>query len=474
MSDDIKERIEEAFDLFLNQQFGLFLVRGEAEVVRRATGPRWVSKVYVAGMDSIEIGLIEADDKGRILDAPTPQSVVRAIAEQSSRSEPEYSEDPFAGLGEELADMFSGEDEELADMGELLHRIEKLVSEGTTESISDALQLYPALLEISDDKAPVLRQMGKLALAIGRLEEGAAYLEASAKECALHGDVRCLEELADVMISLAGEDAYLNSRLRTLVEATRQRTRPVQSFSKLSMLRGLPSGIVQDIEFETELVGFESGDDVTVEGEPADTAFFLKSGILKVYISEGNGQRVVRASYPGEFLGESSVIPGAVRTASLRAVGDVEVWQIPGERLKELMDKYEELNHRISLTRYYHSIDSFLFSHPTLGILDVETRAELVSMLKEIRSVPEGTVLLPAGEVPGELFLVLSGSLVMGQAVFGPDSFVPMSDALHRIASETDIRAAEDSQVAVFDALRLHHLAVKSSPEVVAALERAN
>lgn len=68
---------------------------------------------------------------------------------------------------------------------------------------------------------------------------------------------------------------------------------------------------------------FPAGRTVFRQGDPADAAYFIRSGEVEV-VDEGSGS-VLRKLGAGDYFGEIALIADAPRSATIRAVTEVEV-----------------------------------------------------------------------------------------------------------------------------------------------------
>jgi hypothetical protein len=69
---------------------------------------------------------------------------------------------------------------------------------------------------------------------------------------------------------------------------------------------------------------FEDGQLVVEEGGPGDAMYIVSRGALEVSMSDGDNQLHLADLGPGDFFGESALLSGKRRTASIRAKGHVE------------------------------------------------------------------------------------------------------------------------------------------------------
>jgi CRP-like cAMP-binding protein len=70
---------------------------------------------------------------------------------------------------------------------------------------------------------------------------------------------------------------------------------------------------------------YQAGDKIVVEGEPGDCAFIVTAGKCLVYKGTGVDRKAVRTLGPGSVFGETAVLTGGTRTATVEAATQVEV-----------------------------------------------------------------------------------------------------------------------------------------------------
>ena len=108
-----------------------------------------------------------------------------------------------------------------------------------------------------------------------------------------------------------------------------------------------------------ELKSFKKGDLITKEGEEGDSLFIIKSGHVEV-LTKKDGELLKLAELKeGEFFGEVSLITGKPRTATVRALGDVELMALNKDDLKDHARRHpniEETMNRYLKARMKHTI----------------------------------------------------------------------------------------------------------------------
>jgi MFS family permease len=95
----------------------------------------------------------------------------------------------------------------------------------------------------------------------------------------------------------------------------------------LALLRGVPvlaplaPATLEALASRIERARFAAGDEVTRQGEPGERFYVIASGEVEVF---EDGVRV-RIEGPGEFFGEIALLRDSPRTATVRALGDLEL-----------------------------------------------------------------------------------------------------------------------------------------------------
>jgi CRP-like cAMP-binding protein len=104
---------------------------------------------------------------------------------------------------------------------------------------------------------------------------------------------------------------------------------------------------------------WRAGDVVVRRGDPADSAFVLLAGLVKVHtLASGGAEVVLGFSGPGDLLGETSAIKGGVRLATVTAIDSVEAVVIPVSTLRAFLADHPRATLallELALTRLYVS-----------------------------------------------------------------------------------------------------------------------
>ena len=79
---------------------------------------------------------------------------------------------------------------------------------------------------------------------------------------------------------------------------------------------------------------FAAGEAIVRQGDAGNSMFVVLSGRVRVVL-EPSGQEVAVIE-AGGFFGEMSMLTGDPRTATVRAIDDVQALEIPAERFREV------------------------------------------------------------------------------------------------------------------------------------------
>lgn len=112
----------------------------------------------------------------------------------------------------------------------------------------------------------------------------------------------------------------------------------------------LPSEAIADLAAHLTSVRFAPGDLILKEGEHGDDAYLLRSGDVEVVHMQAGGERTVARVGAGTFLGEVSVLTGAARSATARAITPVLAFSVGGHDVRGVVKKYRQVVARLEST----------------------------------------------------------------------------------------------------------------------------
>jgi len=494
-----QDQARKAITDWARESWGRFLDVREINIVRRATGRVWTAELYCTTREGdIHVGNATLDDRGEMIELLDVDGMVDALvavrtaANQLPADGPTAEDDfgaladdtDFSSLADEVDGFSSGDDMDsvfnAVDPDTLHHQANQLIATGEQENLLAARDILPQLLAYQDRRGPVLQQMAELEMLLGELEMGLRHLEAAAREYADVANIEGLAMVAELAAGIMPEEQFAASTVRMLFDQLRNRLTPLEQLKDAPLFVGLGDEENFALEGLAHPVSIDRGEVLLREGDVANMAFIIKSGTVSIRIesSEG-GARVVRACFPGDFIGESSVIgePGATCTATVQGEAWTELWQFDGQELRQLAKEYPEVRMRIESAKTLHQLDSFISMNESTATLDVHMRDQLLSCISRIGRVTAGTVLNPAGDVPRDVHLIVNGHIeyrIGGEVAreYDADQFAGLRDTLHELPLEGEFVAATDCLLVYMDTARLRAIARDATPEVIAVLEK--
>lgn len=139
---------------------------------------------------------------------------------------------------------------------------------------------------------------------------------------------------------------YTEERLQHEAEArVEQRD---ESLRRVDFLRALPKEARHVLAENASTRMYAPGELVIRKGDEGSELFIVRSGCVAVEIGAGLSQKEVARLHVGQFFGEMSLMTGAKRTASVRAVEETELLVIDKLALRGVLEDAPDLAETIS------------------------------------------------------------------------------------------------------------------------------
>jgi NTE family protein len=110
----------------------------------------------------------------------------------------------------------------------------------------------------------------------------------------------------------------------------------VEALAGVPLFAGVTPEVIADLAAAARRVRIEGGRWLFHEGDPDDGLYVLVSGRVELVL-EGPPATTVRVVGPGEALGEMALLAAGTRSASARALRDVELLHVTRDRFAELV-----------------------------------------------------------------------------------------------------------------------------------------
>ncbi len=120
-----------------------------------------------------------------------------------------------------------------------------------------------------------------------------------------------------------------------------------KELGKFSILEGMTSEELEKICALCDDVTFSDGEAIFREGDSSLYLYLIRSGRVSLRMGLPNQKVLVIGTLePGEELGWSAVRANKPYTASAVAVGKVEAYRLPGEKLARLFEEEPRMGYR--------------------------------------------------------------------------------------------------------------------------------
>ncbi len=102
------------------------------------------------------------------------------------------------------------------------------------------------------------------------------------------------------------------------------------------------------------------GETIIRQGEPGDSCFIIRSGQATVLVAAPEGEQAVSTLGPGQVFGEMSLMTGVERTATVRALTDMEIIRIGKDDFAHILSANPDIAVKISaiLARRHLELDA--------------------------------------------------------------------------------------------------------------------
>jgi CRP-like cAMP-binding protein len=179
----------------------------------------------------------------------------------------------------------------------------------------------------------------------------------------------------------------------------------------LPLFNDLETDAFVDLIERTSLRELSDGQAVVKQGDPGSSVFIIISGQAQV-LAETDPPRQLAMLGGGALFGELSVLTGAPRSASIYAVGDVELFEISLDDLDYVSKSYPSVPKALAEFAQRRLAMNLLATAPLFTQLASDQRGPVLQRFRG-RIVPANERVINEGEPSAGLFLVLSGEFAV-------------------------------------------------------------
>ncbi len=170
----------------------------------------------------------------------------------------------------------------------------------------------------------------------------------------------------------------------------------------------LPPRVLEGLVNRMELLSYEAGDTIVREGEPGTRLFVISEGEVSV---ETRSVELTRLG-PSAFFGEISMVTDLPRSATIRAIGHVEVLAIDREVIRAAASERPDLVTVLLKFVRERLIDRVARTSELFLPFAEDERASLAKRFELVEVVPE-VALINQGERADGLYIMLAGQVAV-------------------------------------------------------------
>ena len=183
------------------------------------------------------------------------------------------------------------------------------------------------------------------------------------------------------------------------------------ALERLPLLQALPPEVRIEIKRRFVHAAHSFGAVIVREGEPADALYVLASGRARVVKRGDNGDEVpLDVLRAGDVFGEMALLERTVRTATVRASSEVQVWRLDRPAFEDLLVTWPDIKKHLELQAARRRLQNFFRSYTAFARLPVDAVAAMLSQL-EAQTVAAGELVIRQGEPAGPMYIVEAGRL---------------------------------------------------------------
>lgn len=133
----------------------------------------------------------------------------------------------------------------------------------------------------------------------------------------------------------------------------------VKQLKRVPLFKVLTDEDLTYLSGQLKVKKFGPGQRVVTQGEPGESMFIIGEGMLQVSIMDEDGAPVAVATLePGDFFGETSLLTGEARTATVTCTYDALVGEIRKEAIASLIDQNKDVAELLSLAMAKRTLEN--------------------------------------------------------------------------------------------------------------------
>jgi cAMP-dependent protein kinase regulator len=203
----------------------------------------------------------------------------------------------------------------------------------------------------------------------------------------------------------------VNARLAQLFTEKIRETKSVRPIHFIPLFSDLKEQELQSMLGHLQVNTLQKGSVICREGEKGDSLFIICRGEVAISKQmQGNKERWIRNLRKGNFFGEFGFFTDQKRHASVKAVTECEILQIPRSELETIVKTYPRVQEVLQKFLRERVLDLFLAFSPLFSSLTSAEREEVFNRFRLVK-VPGKTRLFKEGDSPHSLYMIKNGEV---------------------------------------------------------------
>ena len=179
----------------------------------------------------------------------------------------------------------------------------------------------------------------------------------------------------------------------------------------LGVFAMLPAEAATELARRAVVKPYVPGEVVIREGDPGDACHVIVTGEVAVQKQLPGGEVIELARLgDGSLFGEFALLADRRRHATVTAVTDCEIYEIPRLLLRELAAAFPEVGPALESFYRQRLLSNLLVTAPLFDTVPAEQRAEILARFDPLR-VESGQAVVRQGERAGGLYLIVLGAV---------------------------------------------------------------
>jgi lysophospholipid hydrolase len=244
----------------------------------------------------------------------------------------------------------------------------------------------------------------------------------------------------------------------------------------------LEGDLIESLAPRARSVSLGDGDVLVEQGDAADKVYFIESGSMAASKSTPQGEVRVGTVEAGHVIGEVTVVAGGLRTATLRALGEVEVLEIDRIDFEDWLNSHPDMADRVS-DEARDRVDRTNVATMVAELMGSTDAALVQAVVDRVdwRRLEAGEVLFHQGDVADAAYFVVGGRVSVhivnddGEerlvAELGRGEVVGELGLLDQAPRTATVRAVRDTTLASFSSVTFEEL-VATSPMMMLNVTR--